>query len=188
MAATDQQQRLRCGLIGCGGFGTWVTAYILEVADVLFFCDASFEAAERARDAAAAISPPSSPPAAAAAASHATRCFTDYRELVAAGSNGLLDAVFIATSNDSHCEISIAACEAGLHVFCEKAMARNTKECWQMALAAEKNSVKLLVGHKRRLRRSYARMLELMRSEELLGVSLRPASVLGLCQSSLPHH
>ena len=77
--------------------------------------------------------------------------------------------MFVATANDAHCEIAVAAASAGLHVFCEKAMARDTAECWRMAAAAEENSVRLVIGHKRRLRRSYARMLELVRDERLLG-------------------
>ncbi len=35
--------------------------------------------------------------------------------------------------------------------------ARTTAECWQMVRACEKNGVKLMVGHKRRLRPPWAR-------------------------------
>ena len=41
-----------------------------------------------------------------------------------------LDAVVITAANFVHCDITCAAAEAGLHVFCEKAMARTTQECW----------------------------------------------------------
>ena len=151
--AAPAPRRLRVALVGCGGFGVWVTKYILEHADICAFCDASLEAAEGARKMLGSSAP----------------VYTEFRVLAAAD---LADAVFIATPNDSHCELAVAAAGAGLHIFCEKAMARTTAECWQMAQAAGQAGVRLVVGHKRRLRRSYARMLELTRSEELLGCAV----------------
>jgi len=59
---------------------------------------------------------------------------TDWRELIARDD---LDAVFIGTWPYTHAEMSIAALEAGKHVFCQARMARNTEEARAMLAAAE---------------------------------------------------
>ena len=58
-----------------------------------------------------------------------------------------------------------------MHVFCEKAMARTARECWGMVAACRRHDVKLMVGHKRRLRPPWARMVELT-ADALLGPPL----------------
>ena len=58
---------------------------------------------------------------------------TDWRELVARPD---LDAVFIGTWPYTHAEMSIAALEAGKHVFCQARMARNAAEAHAMLDAA----------------------------------------------------
>ena len=47
-------------------------------------------------------------------------------------------------------------------------MARTVPECWQMVRACRENIVRLMIGHKRRLRPPWARMLELT-DDSLLG-------------------
>jgi predicted dehydrogenase len=59
---------------------------------------------------------------------------TDWRALVARDD---LDAVFIGTWPYSHARMSIAALEAGKHVFCQARMARFTEEAKAMLAAAE---------------------------------------------------
>lgn len=46
--------------------------------------------------------------------------FSDYDACL---SSGEVDAVFIALPNHLHCEYTVRAAEAGLHVLCEKPMA-----------------------------------------------------------------
>jgi UDP-N-acetylglucosamine 3-dehydrogenase len=58
-----------------------------------------------------------------------------------------VDAVVICTNNESHAPISIAAAQAGKHVFVEKPMALNSSEATAMIQAAEQHKVKLMVGH-----------------------------------------
>jgi levoglucosan dehydrogenase len=43
-----------------------------------------------------------------------------------------IDVVDIATPNDSHCEIALAAAEAGKHILCEKPLARTADEARRM--------------------------------------------------------
>lgn len=59
---------------------------------------------------------------------------TEWRELIARDD---LDAVFIGTWPYTHAEMSIAALEAGKHVFCQARMARDAAEARRMAAAAE---------------------------------------------------
>jgi len=67
------------------------------------------------------------------------RWYTDYREMIEKGG---LDAVIVATPEESHYEITMAAVEARLHVLCEKALAMTGEHAREMYRAAEKAGVK----------------------------------------------
>ena len=69
--------------------------------------------------------------------------YTDYREML---EKEKLDAVVVATPDQSHCECTVAALEKGCHVLCEKPMALSLDECRAMIKAAEKSGKKLAVG------------------------------------------
>lgn len=58
-----------------------------------------------------------------------------------------VDAVCICTPNKFHAEISIAALEAGLNVFCEKPMALGSDECEKMLAAAKRADKKLAIAY-----------------------------------------
>jgi len=72
---------------------------------------------------------------------------TDWREVVARDD---IDVVDIATPPDVHCEIAVAAAEAGKHVFCEKPIARNAAEAERMVQAAEAAGVVNYLNHEYR--------------------------------------
>ena len=59
---------------------------------------------------------------------------TDWRELVARDD---IDLVDIASPNDTHAEIAIAAAKAGKMVMCEKPLGRNAAEAEKMVAAVE---------------------------------------------------
>ncbi len=56
--------------------------------------------------------------------------FARYEELI---HSGLVDAVIIATRNDLHCPLTLAALDRGLHVLCEKPLGLTYAEAAQMA-------------------------------------------------------
>ena len=55
--------------------------------------------------------------------------------------------VDVATPNDSHHAIAMAALEAGKHVLCEKPLALTVEQCKQMAQAAKKKKARVGVWH-----------------------------------------
>ena len=69
---------------------------------------------------------------------------TDWREIV---ESPLIDIVDIATPTFTHAEMAIAALKNGKHVLCEKAMARNLKECEAMFAAAKKSQRVHMICH-----------------------------------------
>lgn len=71
------------------------------------------------------------------------RWTSDWREVI---DDQEVDAVIITTPNVTHCEMVVAAAEAGKHILCEKPMAMTLEEDRKMVDAVEKASVKSLVG------------------------------------------
>jgi predicted dehydrogenase len=68
--------------------------------------------------------------------------YTDYRHLIR---DGGVDAVIVATTNDSHYPITMEALEQGLHVLCDKPLAQNAVHAREMADAARRAGVKTMV-------------------------------------------
>jgi predicted dehydrogenase len=56
-----------------------------------------------------------------------------------------LDAVVVATSNDSHRDLTLAALDRGLHVLCEKPLAQNVAQATEMAERASSTKAVTLV-------------------------------------------
>lgn len=65
--------------------------------------------------------------------------FTDYREMI---DKGGLEALVVATTDDTHHPIVMAALEAGLHVMCEKPLAINIQQAREMYGKAEAAGIK----------------------------------------------
>lgn len=63
-------------------------------------------------------------------------------------SSGEIDAVFIALPNHLHCQYSVAAAKAGIHVLCEKPMASTVAECRKMIAAATESDVRLMIAYR----------------------------------------
>lgn len=78
-----------------------------------------------------------------------------------------IDAVLLTSANHEHRPQAIAAACAGKHVFCEKPMSLRVEDCLAMVRAAKQNNVKLMVGHKRRLRLTWQKLLEVCRAGQI---------------------
>src|ERR1700738_5380188 len=72
---------------------------------------------------------------------------TDWRRVI---DNRKIDIVDICTPNDTHCEIAMAAANAGKAILCEKPLARTVGEAEKMVAAVKKARVVNMVCHKYR--------------------------------------
>ncbi|RXK85686.1 Gfo/Idh/MocA family protein [Filimonas effusa] len=59
-----------------------------------------------------------------------------------------IDIVYVALPNAMHAEYVIRAAKAGKHVICEKPLARNLNECYNMASAVEEAGVRCSMGYR----------------------------------------
>lgn len=130
-------EKLKVGIIGCGGIGTQkhmpALATIDEV-EMVAFCDLVEERAVISKN---TYGIPES------------RVYTDYQEML---ESEVLDIVHVCTPNSTHADISIAAMEADNHVMCEKPMAKTAEEARQMVEASERTGKKLTIGYQNRFR------------------------------------
>ena len=82
-----------------------------------------------------------------------SQLYTDYHELL---QNPAIDAVSIVTMWDQHTAPTLAALDAGKHVFLEKPMAHTVADCKLICDAAVKAPGHLMVGHICRFNPRYA--------------------------------
>ena len=152
MCEMSKSKVIRFALVGCGSFGRYIGPFAdgLPALSLEAVCDPSEECRELAKGMIGREVP----------------AFETLEECLARAGEGI-DAVMLTSPNGVHCEQAVAAAEAGKHVFCEKPMAIDTAECRRMVDAAEAAGVKLVVGHKRRLRPPFVRAKELALSGEL---------------------
>jgi myo-inositol 2-dehydrogenase/D-chiro-inositol 1-dehydrogenase len=70
--------------------------------------------------------------------------YTDWRRLI---DDPEIDIIDIASPNDTHAEIAIAAAQVGKMILCEKPLARNLKEAQGMEDAARRSGVRTMVWY-----------------------------------------
>lgn len=87
--------------------------------------------------------------------------YTDYRRAL---EDKNTDAVIVVTPTKYHHDIVLEAAAAGRHIFCEKPMAMDPKQCEAMIRAARENSVKLQIGFMRRFDGGFRRAREIIDS------------------------
>lgn len=96
------------------------------------------------------------------------KTFDNHRDLLAAKDELGLEAVVIAVPLNQHAPVAIECMEAGLHVLCEKLMAKTVTQCKEMIRLADKKDLKLAVGHQRHYSVLYANAAHLT-EQGLLG-------------------
>ena len=75
--------------------------------------------------------------------------YTQYEECLAND----IDAVYIVLPNHQHCEFTVRAAKAGVHVLCEKPMAVSVAECCKMIAAIRKSHRRLMIAYRLPLRK-----------------------------------
>ena len=78
-----------------------------------------------------------------------------------------VDAVIVATPTPTHAALTVAAIEAGKHVFCEKPLAQSAAQADEVITAAERAGGHVQVGFQRRFDPDYTRVIELLDAGEL---------------------
>jgi len=117
---------LRVGVVGAGIGVNYAESFMrTEGAEVVALCAASTRNAGPA------------------AARLGIECvFTSYEEMLTAGE---LDIVAIATPNDLHHAMTLAALEAGAHVLCDKPLAMDAGQALEMCRAAESRGARHII-------------------------------------------
>jgi predicted dehydrogenase len=90
--------------------------------------------------------------------------FTNYRDLLAMAD---IDMVVIGVPNDLHCEVVVAAAQAGKHIVIEKPFCLNMAEADQMIDAAREANVKLMYAEELCFAPKYVRLKQLLDSGAL---------------------
>ena len=130
-------EKLRIGIIGCGGIANgkhMPSLAKLDTAEMVAFCDIVEERAIKAKE---------------KYGTPEADVYTDYKELLA---DKTIDVVHVLTPNRMHSVITVDALESGKHVMCEKPMAINSEEAKKMLDAAKRTGKKLTIGYQQRHR------------------------------------
>ncbi len=144
--AQDTLDKLIVGVMGTGGRGQGLAQTFQRLAgvDITYVCDADQNRAEQAAGVVQRIS------------NRAPRAITDYRRML---DDRNVDIVVVATCNHWHAPGTIAACNAGKHVYVEKPCSHNPREGELMVQAARKHKRHVQMGNQRR---SWPRVIEAM--------------------------
>jgi predicted dehydrogenase len=97
-------------------------------------------------------------------AENCTYTYDRYDELL---TSGTIDAVYIALPNHLHCEYTVKAANAGIHILCEKPMAVTVAECERMIAAARDNHVKLAIAYRLHLDSANMQAVEIVKSGQI---------------------
>ncbi len=90
-----------------------------------------------------------------------------YEEYEAFLRSGAADAVYIALPNHLHCEYTVKAANAGVHVLCEKPMAVTEQECEEMIRACRNNNVKLMIAYRLHFDQANMQAVEIVNSGKI---------------------
>ena len=138
-----------CAVIGYGGMGSWHTRKLMgEMQDVAVLVGIYDIDPARAK----------------AAEENGIHAFASREALLA---DPRIDLVAVATPNDVHKEIAIAALEAGKNVISEKPVAMNSGELEEMIAAANRCGKLFTVHQNRRWDEDYLTMKEILDSNTL---------------------
>jgi predicted dehydrogenase len=148
------QDRVRVGLIGCGGRGMYVANLMRQVPGVEFgaICDLYDKALARGQ----------------AWSGSACPAFQDFRRVL---DRRDIDAVLIATPDHWHAIPAVLACQAGKDVYVEKPLAHNIAEGKAIVQAAHRFNRVVQVGLQQRSAPHYAEVARIIQSGQLGRVS-----------------
>ncbi|MFW6162002.1 MAG: Gfo/Idh/MocA family protein [Planctomycetota bacterium] len=139
--------KIGVGIVGCGGMGASLAKGLaeLETAEIVACHD---EAEDKVGE---------------LAETTGSRACASLEDLLA---DEGVEAVVVATPQFAHAEPTVAAAEAGKHVFCEKPMATTLEDCDAMIAACRDAGVKLMIGQVCRYHAVHGKVRELVAGGE----------------------
>lgn len=152
MGAND---RVRVGLIGCGGRGRYVASLMRQAPNVDFVAvaDVYEPNAAKARE----------------WAGPDAKAFGDFRKLLDVKD---VDAVMVSTPDHWHCIATIMACQAGKDVYVEKPVSLTIREGRAMVNAARKHNRIVCTGTQHRSAPHFPKIAEMIRRGDIGDVKL----------------
>ncbi len=87
--------------------------------------------------------------------------YRDFRRMI---EREKLDAVVVSTPDHTHAVVTLAALDAGLHVYCEKPLTRTVREARRVAKEARASGLVTQMGIQKHAEPHYPRAVELLRS------------------------
>ncbi len=147
--ASDPGKIVKLGIIGPGSRGTLLLKHLMDIPGVEMTCfsdnyEPNFQRTQ-------GLLPNA-------------KGYTDYREML---EKEEMDAVVIATPLHEHARIVLDAFEAGLHVFCEKSLAKTYEECNDMVMAWDKAQKNFTIGHQRMFNIRYQQAYKLIKEGKI---------------------
>ncbi|GAA0735145.1 Gfo/Idh/MocA family protein [Sphingomonas japonica] len=149
-AQLETSDRVRLGVIGTGDRGRALIQNIAKTRNcaVVSICDNYAANLAKGR----------------ALVDAGVRAFADHRAMIDAGG---IDALVIATPLHVHARHTADGFAAGLHVWCEKAMARTIADCGTMVRQARDSGKVLQIGHQRMFHPTYLNALKRVKAGEI---------------------
>ena len=153
-------KQLSIGLIGLGGVAqAHLKAFdLLNNLSIVSVCDVRADMAIKVSKSLSAI------------------CYTDYRDLLAAGN---IDLAMVLTPVSTHREIVEAIAKQGIHVFCEKPIAVTLEDAEAMVAVCKQSKVKLFYGSCYRYLPAIAKAKQLIQSGAIGDVQLMTEQLIG---------
>jgi len=150
-AGKGASDRVRLGFVGVGSRGRalLLNCKELENVDIIAVCDNYEPHYKRAIE----------------LSDGKAKAFYDYRRMLSDVKD--IDAVVIATPLHEHADITIDFLDAGIHVFCEKSMARTLEDSKRMVLKSKSTGKILQIGHQRMFNPTYLNAYERVASGDI---------------------
>ncbi len=146
LASYEANEKVNVALIGVGGRGRWFVGTMPKISHVVAMCDVnerkaslSFEEVPQARK------------------------YHDFRKMLDE-MDKQIDAVVVATPDNTHAVISARAIKMGKHVYCEKPLTHDIYEARTLRALAREHNVATQMGNQGTASRAFRRGVELIQA------------------------
>ncbi len=151
LPAQGQNNRLKVGVVGTGGRGSYLIDMMYkgspELVEVAAVCDTYKGNLAKAKDKVQSLG------------KNTPKAVIDYREII---SDPAIDVVFIATPEHLHYPMAMAALKAGKNIYLEKPIAHTIEEGAEIVKAAQKSGKVVQVGTQNRSNSLYQKAREMV--------------------------